>query len=124
MEEVCPKCGGETINGLVGSFWTELEKDGSIKGEWGEMQSNTEVGEWRLCGDCDHEWADELSEQKKLREEASGDLLTACKSSLDRFGRLNEIATTMREWGIQAVCQSAIEELQAAIAKAEGKEQG
>lgn len=54
--EKCPKCGSTHIAGLMESFWVPLAADGSPDGQWIDWQSETEVGEKRLCYDCEHEW--------------------------------------------------------------------
>lgn len=59
----CPKCGSGNISGLMQAFWVPLT-DGEFVGEWKELQSETEIGEERLCRDCEHEFVfgDEVPE--------------------------------------------------------------
>jgi len=122
MEEPCPKCGSKDISGLQGAFWRPLDEEGSPKFQWADEESSSEMTEWRCCGDCEHEWADDFSEKEKRIKEAGPELLAALQSSLERFVVLEAAAARIREHGIRSTCQAAIVEIRSAIAKAEGKE--
>ena len=52
----CPKCGSSHIGGLMMAFWVPLRADGSPAGDWDDWSSESEVGESRMCYDCDHTW--------------------------------------------------------------------
>ena len=53
----CQKCGGTNVAGLVAPFWTKIEADGTpTKRLRDSVESETEVGDERQCGDCGHEW--------------------------------------------------------------------
>lgn len=41
------------------SFFVPITEDGDMEGEWIDYQSETEIGEERICYDCDHEFTDE-----------------------------------------------------------------
>lgn len=55
--ERCPKCGSDKVVGLVDSFWCDPNvwdsRSANIR-----LQSETEMGEARMCSDCEHTWDD------------------------------------------------------------------
>jgi ribosomal protein L37AE/L43A len=55
-EPKCPECGSTNVSGLMQSFWVCLGKDEYPLGEWNDWSTETELGEERMCRDCEHEW--------------------------------------------------------------------
>lgn len=56
--DVCPECGSPSILGLMASFWVPLNPDGSMKGQFHDYESATELGDARSCVDCGHEFTE------------------------------------------------------------------
>lgn len=54
----CPKCGSTHIGGLMQAFWVPLLSDGTMKGQFHEYETETELGPDRLCYDCDHQFSE------------------------------------------------------------------
>lgn len=52
----CPKCKSTHLGGLMESFWVPLKEDGEPDGDWEDWSAETEVGEKRMCYDCEHEF--------------------------------------------------------------------
>lgn len=54
--KVCPYCASSNLGGLMESFWVPLNGDGEPDGEWNDWSSETELGEKRMCYDCEQEF--------------------------------------------------------------------
>lgn len=58
-ENVCPKCSSTEVSGLVQAFWAQINKEGApVIPLHRLVESETEIGGERLCGECGHEWED------------------------------------------------------------------
>lgn len=55
-QEACPLCGSHHIGGLMQSFFVPLNADGDPEGDWNDWSSESELGEWRICYECNYEW--------------------------------------------------------------------
>lgn len=55
-QDRCPECGSKEVLGQINPFWVELDEDGDMAGKWSEYEGSTEIGEKRMCSNCDHEW--------------------------------------------------------------------
>jgi ribosomal protein S27AE len=51
--ERCPKCGLESVMGLVRAFWWPIDSNDDPR--W---DGESEISEKRRCSKCEHEWED------------------------------------------------------------------
>jgi hypothetical protein len=56
LAKVCPYCGSSKLGGLMESFWVPLNGDGEPNGDWNDWSGETELGEKRMCYDCEKEF--------------------------------------------------------------------
>ena len=57
MKAICPKCHSSEVAGLVSSYWTSIDENGSPLRPLSEtVSSNAEIGPERECIKCCHFW--------------------------------------------------------------------
>lgn len=52
----CPKCGSTEVSGLMEAFWVMLDQDDQPEGQWQDWEGCTEIGDKRMCTECEHEF--------------------------------------------------------------------